>query len=132
MTHTALAVALAVAVSSCGGAGSTTTTPVDAEPSAAAGETLFTSTVLASRPGCITCHSLSPDVDLVGPSLAGIGTIAADRIPGSAAEDYLQQSILDPDDFIVDEFAAGTMTSWDGVLQPAEVESLVAYLMTLR
>jgi hypothetical protein len=47
-----------------------------------AGLTLFNQPVLASKGGCVTCHSMTPNTTLGGPSLSGIATIAEDRIEG--------------------------------------------------
>jgi mono/diheme cytochrome c family protein len=97
------------------------------------GAALFASPVLGDRPGCVTCHSREPDRVLVGPSLAGIAGVAATRVPGLSAEEYLRESIIDPDAFVVPGFEAGRMPSvWSEVLTGAEIEALVDYLETLR
>jgi hypothetical protein len=78
------------------------------------------------------CHSLDPGEDLVGPSLAGIGTTAANRIPGLSAEDYIRQSIVDPNAYTVEGFQEGQMLQdYDERLTPGELEALITYLMTL-
>lgn len=96
-------------------------------------------------PGCFACHSTSPGVNLVGPSLAGIGATAAARIKspdykGKAtdAAGYLHESILEPSAFVVPgaTFSSGgqsMMPSGFGQsLQPSQVDALVAYLTTLK
>jgi nitric oxide reductase subunit C len=96
-------------------------------------------------PGCFACHSTSPGVNLVGPSLAGIATRAAERIKspdykGKAtdAAGYIHESILDPNAFVVPgaTFSSGgqsMMPSGFGQsLQSSQVDALVAYLMTLK
>jgi len=83
--------------------------------------------------GCGVCHSTSPGDDGVGPSLAGVATRAPDRVPGLDAEEYLRESILDPDAFIVDGYRAGQMPLvYDERLSPEQVESLIEYLLTLN
>ena len=68
----------------------------------------------------------------MGPSLYGVATRAATRIPGMAAEDYLRESILDPDAFVVDGFPAGQMLPiYEERLSTEEIDALVAFLMTL-
>jgi nitric oxide reductase subunit C len=96
-------------------------------------------------PGCFACHSTAPGVDMVGPSVAGVGARAEAMIAdpgymGSAtdAESYIRESILDPNAFLV----PGATFSAEGIsfmpqnaeelLSAEEIEQLVAYLMTLR
>lgn len=96
-------------------------------------------------PGCFACHSTSPGVNLVGPALAGISATAAARVKaadykGKAtdAAGYIRESILEPNADLV----AGPTYSSNGQsmmppdfgqsLQPAQVDALVAYLMTLK
>lgn len=97
------------------------------------GEDLFKAAAIRGGAGCRVCHSLREGDDGVGPSLAGIGTRAAERIPGGSAEEYLQQSILDPDQYIVEGFPLGQMRADAGEgLTDIELADLVAYLPTLR
>ncbi len=98
-----------------------------------------------SPPGCFACHSTAAGVNLVGPSLAGITATAAARVKASDyrgkatdAAGYIHESILDPSADIV----PGPTFSNNGQsmmppgfgqsLQPAQVDALVAYLMTLK
>jgi nitric oxide reductase subunit C len=96
-------------------------------------------------PGCFACHSTAPGVNLVGPSLAGIATTAAARIKeddykGKATdvEGYIQESILSPNAYVVEgsTFSSNGQSMMPGgfgeSLEPAQVTSLVAYLMTLK
>jgi cytochrome c551/c552 len=83
--------------------------------------------------GCIACHSLEPDVTLVGPSHAMIGAEAGSRVPGMSAEAFLRESIVDPNAHISDGFSAGLMYSnYGGELSLQEIEDLVAYMLTLK
>jgi hypothetical protein len=94
----------------------------------AAGAALF-----AGKGRCATCHSLSSDTVIVGPSLAGIATHAESRIEGVTAADYLEESILRPDAYRPPGFENEQMdTSLAKQLTVEEVESLVAYLLTLK
>lgn len=120
------AVVLMLVVAACGGS-------TNDGGSAPPGADLFAERVLGSNAGCVTCHSLDPDTVLVGPSLAGIGSRAATRIAGVGADEYLRQSIVDPDTFVVEGFTAGRMpTNWAEELSSAEIDALVAYLAGLR
>lgn len=94
-------------------------------------EDLLQETVLEEQPGCSTCHSLEPGDVIVGPSLAGVGARAGDRVEGLTAEEYIEQSIRDPDAFVVEGYDEGTMPSWDEILSDTQIEALVAYLLTL-
>ncbi len=125
----ALGLALVLALAGC--SDDTTTDPGDGAV-AAVGEELFKRTVLADNAGCVTCHSLTAGRVLIGPSLADIGAVAADRITGMAARAYLEQSIVDPDAYVVAGFNPGLMPDdWVEGLSPAEVAALVDYMLTL-
>ncbi|MBX3012617.1 MAG: cytochrome c [Caldilineaceae bacterium] len=112
--------------------------PGDAERGAA----LFQQTLVGSRPepGCATCHSLQPGTRLVGPSLAGIATsaeaILADANYQGTAEtvaDYLHESLVAPDIYVVPSYPAGVMRPTYGTALTAQEQAdLVAYLLTLE
>ncbi len=97
----------------------------------AMGKELFNQNPLGSNAGCVTCHSTEPGVQLVGPSLAGIGTTAAERVPGMSAEEYIRQSITDPAAYTVEGFPEGLMPAFTD-LSPEQLDALVAYLMSLK
>jgi len=81
---------------------------------------------------------------LVGPSLAGIGTRAAERIAdptykGSAktADDYIRESILTPNQWVVPgpTYSAGgqsVMPPYGDILKTEDIDHLVAYLATFK
>jgi nitric oxide reductase subunit C len=123
----ALALILVLTATACGGEEATSGTgPKD-------GETLFAQTTLGNRQGCPACHSLTERTIVIGPSLAGIGARAAERVPGLSATDYLRQSILDPSAHVVDGYQPGEMPGgWDEVLSDDQVDALVDYLAGLR
>lgn len=82
---------------------------------------------------CTTCHSTTPDMIVVGPSLAGIATRAATRIPGMTAEEYIRDSILNPSNYTVEGFREGLMPpDISKSLSPDEFNAIVDYLMTLK
>ncbi len=82
---------------------------------------------------CGICHSVEAGDDGVGPSLAGVGTRAATTVPGLSAEDYLRQSILEPDAFVVEGYPAGQMLPiYDERLSGDQLDSLVVYLLSLE
>jgi cytochrome c2 len=105
--------------------------PVAAE--ADAGRSLYFEGTLGTNAGCRICHSLEPEVVLVGPSFAGIATRAATRVPGLSAEDYLRQSILEPNAYVVEGFPAGQMLqNFGDLLTEEDIDNLVAFLLTLE
>ena len=70
---------------------------------------------------------------LIGPDLTNIGSVAASRKPGTSAEEYLVESLRNPDGFIpdgVERATAGLMTlAIVGDLTDEQVEALVAFLL---
>jgi cytochrome c2 len=97
---------------------------------ATAGQEVFEQ---VAAPACNTCHSLQPGEDLVGPSLAGIGTEAGNRVSGQSAQEYLRASIVAPDDHIVEGYSANIMpTSYGTQLTDQQITDLVAYLLSLK
>jgi len=107
-----------------------------------AGERLYTSLTIgrADAPGCITCHSLEPGEIKVGPSHAGVARRAAKVVQqadytGSAtsAEDFLRESILDPNAFVESGFVPGVMyQAYSSTLTDGQLADLVAFLLTLK
>jgi nitric oxide reductase subunit C len=119
---------------------SSTTAPASSDP-VAKGEALFRST----PPGCSACHSIAAGVNLAGPTLANIGNRAAQVVgnpdyKGQAqdAAGYVRESIINPSASLV----PGQMYSANGQslmpsnygkdLTPDQIDSLVAYLVTLK
>ena len=130
-----LLLVVVLSLAACGG-GSTTSTEGGSAPTAgdaAAGEALFAQTLIGTQAGCATCHSLEPDVVMVGPSMAGVAAVAGSRVPGLSAEEYLRQSIVEPDAYVVDGFAQGLMPAALATeLSERQLNDLVAYLLTLE
>jgi len=96
-------------------------------------------------PGCAACHSISPGVNIVGPSLAGIAATAATRIKspdyhGKAKdpESYIRESILEPNAYVLTgpTFSSGGRSlmpdDYARTLKPEQVDTIVAYLLSLR
>jgi sulfur-oxidizing protein SoxX len=124
-----LVLILVVSLAACGGGSESAPSGGDA----AAGEELFAQSSIGSQPGCTTCHSLEAGVTLVGPSLAGVGAEAGTRVSGQSAEEYLQQSIVEPNAHVVQGFAEGIMPAGYGdALTQQQLDDLVAYLLSLK
>lgn len=98
-----------------------------------AGAALFDSSSQGVRSGCAICHSLDPGVELVGPSLAGVADRAGSTVPGLTASEYLRQSILDPDAYLVPGYPPGQMLQDTAErLSDDQIDQLVAFMLTLE
>lgn len=96
-----------------------------ADPALTRGQTIFSQR-------CASCHSLTPDVVQVGPSLAGIADTAWYRIPGKGPEQYIRESIIDPGSFIVDGFVDAMQKNFGDQLSSQELDDVIRFLMTLE
>ena len=118
-----LALLMGLLLSACGGGGD----------GAGTGEELFAQPIIGTQAGCSTCHSVQPDTIIVGPSLAGIGTTADTRVSGQSAEDYIRESIVDPEAYVVEGYQSGTMPQvWADELSDEQLDQLIAYLVGLK
>jgi mono/diheme cytochrome c family protein len=131
LRKTTLTVALlliaALTITACGGG------DTGSNSSTSTGDELFQEATIGSLAGCKTCHSLEPEVVIIGPSLAGIGTLAESRVTGVLAADYLRQSILDPNAHLVEGFPANVMpNTYQKQLTEEQIEALVNYMLTLK
>ena len=123
----------ALALAACGGGGGGASQPAASgggAGDAAAGKALFAQTVIGTNPGCITCHSLEAGKTLVGPSMAGIAGRAGSAVSGQSAEQYLRQSITEPDAFVAKGFQKGLMPK--PTLTDKQANDLIAYMQTLK
>jgi mono/diheme cytochrome c family protein len=133
MQHRVLAGLLIVVwvLAGCSGTKSTETAKVgDVER----GEVLFRMGRGEAVPPCSTCHRLGPGgfgIPL-GPSLEGIAVNAAARVAGMSAEDYIRDSILNPENFVVPGFRVSMYGDYAEHLTEQDIGDLTAYLMTLR
>lgn len=129
----ALVTVLALALAACGGGAAEAGEAEPTGPDPKAGEELFNSVVIGAQAGCVTCHSLTPGEVIVGPSMAGIASRAGSTVPGLTAEEYLEQSILEPNAYLVEGYAADIMVQvWEEELSDQQLDELIAYLMTLQ
>lgn len=87
--------------------------------------------VFTAEAGCTACHSLEAGVRTVGPSLAGVASRAALRLPNIPAEVYLYESIVNPNAYVVEGFQGNIMPAGYGNrLDEQQLADLVAFLMT--
>lgn len=94
-------------------------------------------------PICASCHQVYGQGGIACPDLSTVAAIAAARIAdpdyagqATTAEEYLIESISDPNAYIVPEYdSPSTMPPWGGVPalehDSALLEALIGYLMTL-
>ncbi len=121
----------AMALTACGGGASDGPVVGDA----ARGEELYNRATLGkkSAEGCVACHNFDETQGDEAPYTAGTGTRAATRVPGLSAEDYIHESIVNPDAYVVEGFNAGDMyQTWAEDLSEQEIADLVAYLVTVK
>jgi len=100
-----------------------------------AGQQLFNTMYAEAGFACATCHDPNTQNRLIGPGLQGIGEIAATRVEGQTAEEYLHDSIVDPNAYLVEgdpEYPENLMPQiYNDLFTEEEINNLVAYLLTL-
>jgi len=81
---------------------------------------------------CATCHQIGTEGGTGGPPLTHIGTVAASRQPGTSAEDYVRQAVLDPGAYVVPGYPDTMPRGLARGLSQADFDDLVEYLLSLR
>ena len=84
-------------------------------------------------PPCLTCHRVvSGQVGFsIGPNLAGIAERAGTQVAGLSAAEYLRQSILEPERYIVSGYRDIMYPDYSAYLTEQNIQDLVVYLLTL-
>lgn len=81
--------------------------------------------------GCTGCHNLDPNVAGAGPTWYNVGNTAITRIDGVSPANYLYQSIVATNDYIVSGFQANIMPQTFGeTLSSEDLGNLVGYLLS--
>jgi len=92
------------------------------------------------KAGCIGCHvvpGIPGAVGAVGPNLSEIGVVGATRIDGYTVEEYLYESLLNPNAYIAPECPTGPclpglmIQNLGDILTAEEIDMVVAYLATM-
>lgn len=91
---------------------------------------------------CNACHVIpgiaGADIGMVGPDLTNIGNVAATRVEGLDAEEYLWQSISEPNAFLAPECPTGPclpnlmLANLAELLTEEELQMIIDYLLTLK
>jgi len=114
-------------------------TPIPPEQLVVVGRELFYN---VDYLGCGSCHTIAGlSNGKVGPDLTHIGTVAEERAKEAglaSAEEYIRQSIVDPDAFIAPDCPSGPCpegvmpTAFGKILTPDRIDALVTFLMRLK
>ncbi len=99
------------------------------------GKKLYTSATLgsASAAGCSSCHNFDEAAGKndKAPYTQGTATRAETRVAGMSAEEYIKESILNPNAYVVENYKEGDMyQNWAKELNEQQIADLVAYLLT--
>jgi cytochrome c551/c552 len=84
--------------------------------------------------GCSGCHTITgvSNTGVQGPDLTNLASIAGERVAGMTAEEYVRQSLQQPQAFIVPEFGGMFVEMPTLALSDGEIDSLVDLLLTER
>ncbi|HSL72493.1 MAG TPA: cytochrome c, partial [Longimicrobiales bacterium] len=98
---------------------------VTPEQLASAGEQLYN-----GAGGCTACHGLgtrAPNLLTDDRGAGSIGARCGSRVPGMACKDYLHESMVQPNKFVVEGFQP-IMPDMSKTLSAAQIWSLIAFL----
>ncbi|MBX3045943.1 MAG: c-type cytochrome [Anaerolineales bacterium] len=89
------------------------------------GQALFT------QAGCVACHTIQGiSTATVGPALDGLANRAGSIVSGMSAEEYIHESIVDPNAHIVSGYSPDVMPqNFAEILTEDQINDLVAFLM---
>ncbi len=126
-----LIVVLSFLLAACGGGKSDGPVVGNAEN----GKKLYDAATLGtnSAAGCASCHNFDAAAgkDDKAPYTQGTATRAETRVPGMSAEEYIKESILNPNAYVVENYKEGDMyQTWNKELSEQQIADLVAYLLT--
>lgn len=85
--------------------------------------------------GCMGCHNLdvpqtATNRGPIGPNMGNLATNAAARVPGQSAEEYVYESIVEPNVYIVEGYPSGIMPqNYDQLMSEEEIQLMVGWLL---
>ena len=81
--------------------------------------------------GCASCHTLSKAnaSGTIGPNLNQLAQAAGQREKGKSPQQYVEESILDPEAYTVKGFQRGAMPTFKGQLSDKQLKTLVDFLL---
>lgn len=84
--------------------------------------------------GCTGCHTIAgvSETGSFGPNLTALAEVAPTRVDGLTAEEYVRQSILDPQAFIAPGFGGSGVQMPALALTGDEVDAVVGFLLSSR
>lgn len=83
--------------------------------------------------GCTACHTISGlSMGNLGPVLDGLASRAGERVEGLSAEEYIHQSLVDPGAYVVEGFDNIMPADIVAEMSEEELDSLIAFLLTLE
>lgn len=96
------------------------------------GERIFKVGINESPP-CSSCHQASENSYSLGlaPTMIGISERASTRIEGVSAEEYIKNSILEPEKFVVPGFSVEMYKDYREFFTEQDIADLIAFLMGL-
>jgi mono/diheme cytochrome c family protein len=120
------------------------TEEVATEEAASSADDPLTEAIAAANPtngeqlflmnGCAGCHTVdSSEMVIVGPGQYNLINRAGERVEGQGPYTYIYNSIVNPNDHVVEGFAAGIMPpSFGDLLTDEQIYDLIAYFATLH
>lgn len=80
--------------------------------------------------GCGGCHVIEGiSVGVVGPALTNIATVAETRVEDLTAEEYIRQSIVNPEAYLVEGYDNLMLKTFAETLSDQQLEDLITFLL---
>lgn len=96
------------------------------------GEELFNNPIEGAALACVNCHLINSEEMLVGPGQLNLLYRAADRVEGEGPYTYMYNSIVNPNDYIVEGYPAMVMPqNYGELLSEQDLYDIVAYMASL-
>ncbi len=97
------------------------------------GEELFNNIIEGAALACVNCHYIDSEDMLVGPGQLNLLYRAGERVEGQGPYTYMYNSIINPNDHVVEGYPAGVMPqNYGELLSEQDLYDIVAYMATLN